>query len=439
MSASSLNDAVSPEDQLLEYTHALRRHRAGRFALHFKLSLLSEKNSGSFANRNAASFFHAFIKADKGKLFRLSSNDIVFISANVPWHELHALEGKVTGFFDDDENIAGATDQLSQSFDLSDDFDAFAAHCEQIKEDADAQAIPITPPKPAPSDTNVRSLLERSVEADAPKPLQKAAVPRRLIFDDEEVKSLSPADLDRLESNFRILDPTNLLVDMPVAAVIGDMPPQTIFSEKAIDYESLQAAVLPSRDMQSDANLFERLRCVVEQQLIKKLQLPPTNNALANSFPCNVKTVLSGHFISFDRNHRRNSNVPLIIDIRLHDALVHMQEFLQMRDRVRDAGYRVCLSGMSPHGFAVMDHSHRLADFIKVTAPPEGTLLDGKWLDHFHDSARKAGLNRLIFSHCDTAEDLENGRQLGFSLFQGDFINMMIAEAAPRAAAAAKG
>ncbi|MEO0413043.1 MAG: hypothetical protein AAF221_14515 [Pseudomonadota bacterium] len=434
MPASSSPDNASPEAQLLEFTNALSRHRGGRFALHFKLSMLSPENSGSFANRNAASFFHALIKADRAKLFRLTNNDIVFISSNVPWPDVHALQTKVNGFFDQDENIKQDPSVLSDEFDLSEEFELFLTRCDNLKASADAIAVPLTPPQSSGNSGNVRSLLERSVEADSPAAAQKSSAPRRLIFDDEEVKSLSPADLDRLESNFRILDPTNLLMDLPVAAVIGDMPPQVIFSEKAIDYVSLQAAVLPSRDMQADANLFERLRCVVEAQLIKKLQLPRTGNALANSFPCNVKTVLSGHFISFDRNHRRHSDVPLIIDIRLHDALLHMRDFLRMRDRVYDAGYRVCLSGMSPYGFAAMDHSHRLADFIKVTAPPEGEFPEDVWLDHFHDSARKAGVNRLICSGCDTAADLENGRKLGFSLFQGEFVNMMLAEAQPKAA-----
>lgn len=435
MPASS-PDTASPEAQLLDFTNALARHRGGRFALHFKLSMLTPENSGSFANRNAASFFHALIKADRGKLFRLANNDIVFISSNVPWPEVQALQMKVNSFFDQDANIAQDPSVLSDGFDLSEQFELFLARCENLKASADALVVPLTPPETSNNSGNVRSLLERSVESDTSTSPQKSNAPRRLFFDDEEVKSLSPADLDRLESNFRILDPTNLLMDMPVAAVIGDMPPQVIFSEKAIDYVSLQAAVLPSRDMQADANLFERLRCVVEAQLIKKLQLPRTGNALANSFPCNVKTVLSGHFISFDRNHRRHSDVPLIVDIRLHDALVHMHDFLRMRERVYEAGYRVCLSGMSPYGFAAMDHSHRLADFIKVNAPPEGEFPEDVWLEHFHDSARKAGVNRLIFSGCDTAADLDNGRKLGFSLFQGEFVNMMITETQPKAASA---
>lgn len=433
MPYSPPQDAASAEAQLLEYTRALTRHRKGRFALHFKLSLLSAENSGSFANRNAASFFHASIKAEKGKLFRLSNNDIVFISTDTAWHDVHSLQEKVTAFFERDANIASDPAALSSSFDLSEEYETFVGLCEMLKEQDDAAIVPLTPAQPKPDDSgNVRSLLERSFEEQTPNIPQKSSAPRRLFFEDEEVKSLSPADLDRLESNFRILDPTNLLMDLPVAAIIGDMPPQVIFSEKCIDYDALQAAVLPSRDMRADANLFERLRCIVEAQLIKKLRLADTGTALANSFPCNVKTVLSGHFISFDRHHRRHSGVPLIIDIRLQDALLHMSDFLRMRERVYDAGYRVCLSGMSPFGFAAMDHSHRLADFIKVSAPAEGDFPAGLWLNNFQDSARKAGLNRMIFSDCNTAADFEAGRSLGFSLFQGEFINMMITEAAPQ-------
>jgi hypothetical protein len=430
------------EDQLLEFAKAVERHKQGRHALHLKLSLLSAENAGSFASRNTASFFHTVVKKDQGQLFRLSSGDMMFVSSTAPRTEIESLQQKITKFFDRDPHIINDPSQLIDDFDLTRDFSSFMQCCESLAEAAEADVVPLTAPsgangftKPANQQSNnVRSMLERAVETtQQPTELKPASLPRRLFFEDEEVKPISPADLDRLESNFRILDPTNLLMDLPVAAVVGDMPPHVIFSEKSIDYDGLQAAVLPSRNLQGDPNLFERLCCIIEQQLIKKLHLPPNQEALANSFPSNVKTVLSNHFIQFDRTHRRTSNVPLIIDIRLQDALVNMGNFLRMRERVRDAGYRVCLSGMTTFGFAAMDHSHRLADFIKVTAPDEHNTLDAQWEDHFHDSARKAGNNRMIFTRCDTAGDLEAGRALGFSLYQGKYINEMIMARQPAA------
>lgn len=444
-----MGGAPRGEDQLLEFTKAVERHKRGRHALHIKLSKLSAANSGSFASRNTASFFHTLVKSDKGRLFRLSTGDMVFVGSTADKTDVAALQTKVSKFFDRDANIASDPSVLVSEFDLSTNYAAFLQTCENLCANADANVMPLAPTtdnansfekkQSQDGESNVRSLLERAVTDNAPMKATAPALPRRLLFDDEDVKPISPADLDRLESNFRILDPTNLLVDMPVAAVIGDMPPHVIFSEKAIDYDALQAAVLPSRNMRGDANLFERVCCIIEQQLIKKLELHASNQTLANSFPCNIKTVLSGSFIQFDRNHRRNSSVPLIIDIRLHDALMHMSDFLRMRDRVHEAGYRVCLSGMTTYAFAAMDHSHRLADFIKVSAPDESNALDAQWLEHFHDSARKAGNNRMIFTHCNTFEDLEIGRSLGFSLFQGEHINELITGVPSAATSAAYG
>lgn len=434
------------EEQLLEFAKAVERHKQGRHALHMKLSLLSAENAGSFASRNTASFFHTLVKGDQGKLFRLSSGDMMFVSSTAPQTEIASLQQKITKFFDRDAHIADDPSQLITDFDLERDFSSFLTCCEDLSEAAEADVVPLTTPSSANGFTapanqqggNVRSMLERAVETtQQPAQLKPASLPRRLFFEDEEVKPISPADLDRLESNFRILDPTNLLMDLPVAAVVGTMPPHVIFSEKSIDYEGLQAAVLPSRNLQGDPNLFERLCCIIEQQLIKKLHLPPNQDALANSFPSNVKTVLSNQFLQFDRTHRRTSNVPLIIDIRLQDALLNMGAFLKMRERVHDAGYRVCLSGMTTFGFATMDHSHRLADFIKVTAPDEHNTLDARWEEHFHDSAQKAGKNRMILTRCDTAEDLEAGRALGFSLYQGKYINELIMAPQPAAKQAA--
>lgn len=439
--------APSGETQLLEYTKALERHTKGRHALHMKLCLLSSENSGSFANRNTASFFHALIKAEQGKLFRLSNGDMIFVGSTATKTDIDALHAKVTKFFGRDSHIADDPHQLIDGFDLGEDFKGFLAACEALKSNADAGGVPLTSGGSSDAFTkaadaaggNVRSLLERTVGENTvfQKP-KKTNLPKRLLFEDEEIKPISPADLDRLESNFSILDPSNLLEDMPVAAVVGDMPPHVIFSEKSIDYDGLQAAVLPSRNLRGDANLFERLSCIIEHQLIKKLHLPPSGDTLANSFPSNIKTVLSGDFIQFDRNHRRSSNVPLIIDIRLHDALMHMSHFIKMRERVREAGYRICLSGMTAFGFCVMDHSHRMADFIKVNAPGPDDQLDAQWLEHFYDSARKAGQNRLIMSKIDAAEDLDEGRKLGFSLFQGSHINSLIADGQNSANAAAK-
>lgn len=439
--------APTGDEQLLEFAKAVERHKQGRHALHMKLSLLSAENAGSFANRNTASFFHTLVKNDQGKLFRLSSGDMMFVSSTASKTDVDALRQKVIKFFDRDAHLVDNPNQLISSFDLGLSFSTFLQCCEDLSAAAEANVMPLTTASSADSfsrskneqPSNVRSMLERAVDSTQQKTeLKPTSLPRRLFFDDEEVKPISPADLDRLESNFRILDPTNLLMDLPVAAVVGDMPPHVIFSEKSIDYAGLQAAVLPSRNLQGDPNLFERLSCIIEQQLIKKLQLPPNQEALANSFPSNVKTVLSSDFIQFDRNHRRSSNVPLIIDIRLQDALIHMGDFLRMKDRVHEAGYRVCLSGMTTFGFAAMDHSHRLADFIKVNAPDVHNKLDAQWQDHFHDSARKAGHNRMIFSQCETPADLDTGRALGFSLYQGSHINDLIMAREPTPSKAAK-
>ncbi|MEM9878420.1 MAG: hypothetical protein AAF862_03975 [Pseudomonadota bacterium] len=440
MAVQETIDDRSREAELLEFATAVGRHKDGRFALHIKLSQLSAENSGSFASRNAASFLHTFIRADEGRLFRLSSGDIMFISSTALPADLEDAQLNITRFFERDANLADDPPKLIDRFNLAREYRPFLALCQSIADEADTRLAPLTANAAAPLSFTKKPALEPSAaSADnvaafnkastaRVEKLQRAELPRRLLFEDEEVKALEPADLDRLESNFRILDPTNLLMDMPVAALVGDLPPQIIFSEKAIDYEALQAAILPSRDMRGDANLFERLSCIIEQRLIKKLSIPHTRTALASSFSSNIKTVLSSDFIRFDRRHRRSSGVPLILDIRLRDALTNMAEFLRMRERVRDVGYRICLSGMTTYSFAAMDHGHRLADFIKVDAPTDANLLHGEWLNHFQDSARSAGFQRMICSHCDSALDVENAKALGFSLFQGQQINAMIME-----------
>jgi len=446
----------SREEQLLEFVRAVERHKDGRHALHVKLSQLSAENPISFAGRTTASFFHSMIKADEGRLFRLTSGDIIFVSNAASPRQMGDLQAKITRFFDRDPNVVNDPDGLITRFNLAQAYPEFLTLCETIAEEAIAKIAPLTaggedthsyadPFSPAAENTWETDKSDHSTASDARAqdtsvvtPLKRAKLPRRILFEDEEVRALEPADLDRLESNFRVLDPTNLLMDMPVAALVGNMPPQIIFSEKAIDYEALQAAVLPSRNLKGDPILFQRLSRIVEHRLIQKLNVPKASYSLASSFPTNVSTVLSGAFIQFDRRHRRSSGAPIILDIRLEDALVNMAEFLAMRERVRDAGYRICLSGLSTYGFAAMDHSHRLADFTKVNAPDTANELNVQWLEYFENSARKAGFSRLICSNCDTAQDVENARALGFSLFQGQHINALIVQNARAAQTAAR-
>lgn len=432
----------SQEELLVDFAKQLRKHRDGRLAVHAHLSRLAPENRNSYIIREAAACFHPFIKRDAGQLFRLGNGDLVFISKGLSAIDVEAAVIAIRALVRHDPVLEGDDlsnprhDTLMDWYELDTDYDAFINHVHNIRQSSRAKptfsheetpfvAVPGVTVKQANIEEPYKLKPSRNVNyqpIEAPaKPVAQPSTPQR---------PMTPADLDRLESNLRTIDPADFIEPRMVVAMVGEnAPPHPVFSEHHISYQRLQNTVLPSCDIKGEPWLFARLAKLLEMQLLKTIKLGDAAGTLAFSFPSCVEAVLSDQFTRFDRERKRLTDRPIIVEIRLLDAMSSVRRYMDARERLRRLGYRICLHGLDAFDFTALNRDQILADFEKISwrVDYEYELL-GDWEDRFKAAIAKAGRGRLILDGCDSRDAIAVGRSLGFTLFQGPYINDLLSD-----------
>src|ERR1700733_1827219 len=94
------------EKALLDYIDRLDKRRAGRLALHIKLSRLSRAHARAHYLQMATDMFSAAIRTLEGQFFVLQNHDLVFIAAATPFAVLDRIVDRLRSLFSEDPVLA---------------------------------------------------------------------------------------------------------------------------------------------------------------------------------------------------------------------------------------------------------------------------------------------------------------------------------------------
>ena len=125
---------------------------------------------------------------------------------------------------------------------------------------------------------------------------------------------------------------------------------------------------------------------------------------------------------------RPDVKVSMVIEIPAVDAFSNMEGFILARREAQKKGYRICLDGLSAQSLPQMNREKLGVDLMKLqwNADSESDLtsLENKELA---DAIARCGSNRIILCRCDSLQAVEYGQALGLSLFQGRYIDSLVA------------
>jgi len=414
--ATISRDKRSSEEALLDYVKNIRAHRKGWLCVYMHLSNLKTEHYGPFSPQDVAACFHPLVREKKGRLFHLSNRDTVFVAHNAASIDVETAVIGVQDLFRKDPVVIH--DALVDWYDLSEDYQKFLDLCESLL------SLPDQPSRIKSSGPG---------EEAAPK-IKAQAKYRRLEAPERPVPHITPptkpmraSDLDRLESQISITNPLDCLETRRVSAIAGsEHRPQLVFLTKRISFDKLRQHILPHCDVKSDPWLFEKLAQKVEDQLLQHFKVDDRQDALAISLPSNVNTVLSEHFDRFHRYMRKNNDRPVIIEFRLLDIMAHARDYVRARNLLKEKGYRVTIGGMDAFDFVFLNRRRQIADFEKIQWRDDYPQnLTGDWKTQYMDASACAGRGRLILEGCKLAEAVNHGKELGFSLFEGPYIESL--------------
>ncbi len=394
----------SQENLLLDYVHRLESHKQGRRAVFIHLSELRSYNRRQQHVRAAANSFETLIKTMQGQLFILKNSDLVFIYKQEAHPQTETAVQKVRFLFGDDPLLDEESDTRAFAtwYDIETDFDDIL-HLVQGMVDAERRrALEVR------NRMDTRSTLKAKQEKGEP---------------------MTPEVLGRVEAALIRADLSNLVRRQFVCEVDRNMIPEPVFSELFISIQDLRETLLPGVNLLSNRWLFQHLTETLDVRMLAMLAKTDTLTISGDiSFNLNVSTLLLPEFQGFDDNITASRRGAMIIEMQQVDIFADLGAYLFAREFVQEKGYRVCIDGLTHQTMELIERERMGADLVKLIW--HGDLVDGgeEMSDKMRELIKRAGETNVVLCRVDSREAVDFGQSVGVSLFQGRFIENLIAE-----------
>ena len=395
--ASAARAPGSQESMLVDYLQRLDRHRSDRRAVHIHLSCLQAVNRRDHHLRIASNTFESAVKMMQAQTFTLTNCDQMVVYKAQAQDEVEEAIVKLRFLFSEDPLIAeeGVGPEFCTWYSLDSEYDDLLGFAQKILQAEQDKA---------------RGEQERAAQRQAmDKPKGSPFIPELLV---------------RTEAALEQADLANLMRRQSICALVGQQPPQPIFSEIFISIADLRQTMMPSVNMASNPWLFQELTETLDRRVLSMLNKHDDRTLEGDiSINLNVSTILSPEFLVFDDNVKAGKRGTIVLELQKVDIYADLGAYLFARDFARDRGYRICIDGLTYPMLRFVDRERLGADLIKLVW--DSALTEEK--DNKTDALRRVGRSRIILCRCDTVAAIEYGQSVGITLFQGRHIESLLA------------
>ncbi|MGF1630457.1 MAG: hypothetical protein ACFCUT_13370 [Kiloniellaceae bacterium] len=256
--------------------------------------------------------------------------------------------------------------------------------------------------------------------------------------DSGEGKPLDLGNLALLEKTISQADLSAMVSRQAICEVGEDGRPVPLFYELFTSIGALRQTLMPDQNFFSDRWLFQYLTTKLDLRMLAWLA-KNDDSTLKHSFSLNINiaSVLSQRFLDFDALLDKTRRSTIVIELQKMDVFSDVARFLFAREFLLDRGYRVCLDGLTSHSLPLIDRQNLGFDLIKLHWTPQlRQQLEGKGGDRLSAAIKAANPRRIILMRCESDDAIELGHQYGISLFQGHFLDHLLAEKITRDEAA---
>jgi len=433
------NESSAPPDQieeLMRHIRSFKRRPKGYRALHLHFSLLDRLHQQPQNRREIAKAFINLVQKYDGQLFWTSRFDLYVVCKNATTQDidsavLDARRAVENSPVMQEYTNAGRDAELCDWYDMAEAYDDFAAHVEKVYAKADEPEE--TPEAKSPSlksmVQDLKKLTEDAEDEPAPKPKKKAptTVPRYdLVFKKETTPAMGPMELDKLERNLANIDMSRLISEQDTCVVVGNAPPQIVFTERFISTKEISDKVLPGYDLMADKWLFLRLTRSFDQKMMSDLldgDLPVDKTISINM---NVETILSPDFDKFAKKYNAKTTQPLILEVQLADIMSDLKGYYTAVQKIKKVGFKISLDAIDVQAIAALNREILDVDFLKVRWHKDyKTSLSSDLKQEIISAIRGHGKMRMILCHCDSEDAIQFGQEVGIHMYQGHLIDKL--------------
>jgi len=395
----------SQERLLLDYIERLEEYKHDRGAVHIHLSDIKPYNRRENHLLAAADHFENLVRSLDGQLFTLKNSDFFFFFKKSARAQTETVVQKVRFLFSDDpllEDESPGENRFSTWYDAETQYDEILALIRLIIE------------------TEEKRKLEHKSRIDT-----RASLKAR----QKEGDPMTPEVLARIESALERADLSNLVRRQFVCRIDRQMVPEMAFSEMFISISDLRETMVPGVNLLSNRWLFQHLTESLDLRMLSLLSKTDSVSISGDvSFNANVATLLSQEFQEFDDNITAARRGSMIIELQKVDIFSDLGAYLFAREFVQDKGYRICIDGLTHKTLPLIDRERLGADLLKLVWRNE--MIDGG--PDLHEKIRvmvkRAGPSRVILCRVDNREAIDFGQSVGIGMYQGHFVESLIAE-----------
>lgn len=394
---------------VLDFLYKLGTNIDNYQALYLYVSKVQNQNLRMSQRQTLIETFENVVKKNKGEIFSLDNEDMVVVFDNKVFDEIQACLIKVKFLFHDDPNVRDAIDLqqggFAEIFDLKTQMEDFKTLVKKTKAKDDFQSK---------YEANIRNDVVTSVLAN-----RKVKRP------------LTPTILAKMQKALSMMDFSSLIRRQSVCAVIGKSTPQMIFDEVFVSIADLRDMLMPDVDLFSNHWLFMYLTETLDKRVLASLSRHDDGALTSNfSLNMNVSTILSDDFLAFDENLNPIQRSTIVLEFQLIDIFSDIKAFILAKTFAQYRGYKICIDGITVDKLQYIDREHLQSDLIKIIWHPSfmDIIREDK---HFTDYVKKSERARMILCRVDDPQAVEIGNSLGINLYQGRYIQRLLA-AQPR-------
>lgn len=397
--------AVKKDALIFDYLKKIES-RIGEFdAMFLYISKLQNQSLRSSRRQALFETFEIVVRKNGGEMFALPNEDIVIIFNRSAYDAVKACLVKIRFVLHDDPLIKSSVDLMGSDFvklyELSTEQETFRGIIREAVKNA-----------PATDDE------EHVVSA---QPAAFGGQGRKVR------RPLTPLLLAKMRRALAMMDFSSLIRRQSVCAVIGKAPPQMIFDEVFVSIADLRDMIMPDVDLVSNPWLFQYLTETLDKRVLVNVSRHDDGSLTSNfSLNLNVSTILSDEFLEFDENINPVQRSTIVLELQLTDIFSDIKAFILAKTFAQYRGYKICIDGITVDKLKYIDREQIDGDLIKIIWHP--TFMDVINEDkHFTDYVNKAERARMILCRVDDPKAVEVGNSLGINLYQGRYIQRMLA------------
>ena len=388
---------------LLDYVQRLETRKYGHRAVHIHMSRMKPFHRRDYHIRVATNTFESYVKLYVGRIFVLTNNDLIFVWKDKSIADVEPAVDTLRYLFRDDPLSQDDSEETGFCtwYNLNTEFQEFLLLCQHLDERA----------KKLQQNINMRAAQQRDK--------------------DETLQPIDAENLAQLEETIHSADLSEHIRQQPVCVFAhgGSKGLHPVFDEFFVSITDLRNALMPKIDLASNRWLFQHMTEVLDKRMLNYL-CKRTFKTHASSFSLNLNlgTLTSKDFDKFDETVRRKWPGNVIIELNQVDLFSNLETYLKVRDDFHERGYRILIDNLTVESLSFVDRKRLKADFIKVAWREEMTdNVIRKKYGEMDNLVKNSGRERVILCRCDSPTAIKFGQSLGITLFQGRYIDQMIA------------